>query len=285
MAGALFVVATPIGNLEDLTFRALKTLREVDLIAAEDTRRTAKLLARYEVQRPLVSLREHNEARQAPVLLDRIATGESVALVTDAGTPGIADPGSRLVHAAHQRAIRVVPVPGASAVAAALSASGLPADQYVFFGYPPPAGARRRAWFSRLSAEPRTAVFFEAPHRLQRTANDLIDILVNRPIIVCRELTKINEQLVICTNTSAIMSVRSQGELTLVLAGASSLRDDLAIRLRKSAEIVRQLQAAGLEQNAALSLVAEAGGLQVSAVSKIIKKLDILAKQHNMKAP
>src|SRR4249919_900590 len=124
MAGTLFVVATPIGNLEDLTFRALRTLREVDLVAAEDTRRTSKLLAHYEIRKPLVSLREHNETRETPRLLDRIEKGEQVALVSDAGTPGIADPGAGLVRAAHERGLKVVPIPGPSAVAAVMSVSG-----------------------------------------------------------------------------------------------------------------------------------------------------------------
>src|SRR5580765_3703242 len=137
MAGTLFVVATPIGNLEDLTFRALRTLKEVDLIAAEDTRRTAKLLAHYEIRKPLVSLREHNEARQSPRLLDRIAAGERIALVSDAGTPGIADPGARLVRAAHERRLQVVPIPGPSALVTAMSVSGYEADQFVFAGFPP----------------------------------------------------------------------------------------------------------------------------------------------------
>src|SRR5690349_17841426 len=132
MPGALFVVATPIGNLEDLTFRALRTLKEVDLIAAEDTRRTSKLLSHYEIRKPMVSLREHNEVRESPRLVARMAAGESVALVTDAGTPGISDPGARLVAATHAAGLKVTPIPGPSAVTAALSASGFSADSFVF---------------------------------------------------------------------------------------------------------------------------------------------------------
>src|SRR5262245_37123538 len=137
MAGTLFVVATPIGNLDDLTFRPLRTLQEVDLIAAEDTRRTAKLLAHYEIRKPVVSLREPNDMRGTPRLLDRVAAGESIARVSDAGTPGIADPGARLVRGAHERRLRVVPIPGPSAVATALSVSGFSGDQFVFAGFPP----------------------------------------------------------------------------------------------------------------------------------------------------
>ena len=139
MPGTLFVVATPIGNLEDFTFRGVRTLREVDLIAAEDTRRTAKLLAHYDIKKPVVSLREHNEVRESTRLVARMLAGENVALVSDAGTPGIADPGARLVAAARASDVRVVPIPGASAVAAALSATGLPGDQFLFLGFAPSA--------------------------------------------------------------------------------------------------------------------------------------------------
>src|SRR6186997_2323188 len=165
MAGALYVVATPIGNLEDLTFRALRTLKEVDLIAAEDTRRTSKLLAHYEIRKPLVSVHEHNEHRETPRILDRISRGESVALVTDAGTPGIADPGARLVEAARRDNVRVVPIPGPSAVATALSISGFSADEFAFMGFPPRSGKDRARWLRRLTNDSRVVVFFEAPHR------------------------------------------------------------------------------------------------------------------------
>ena len=201
MAGTLFVVATPIGNLEDLTFRALRTLREVDLIAAEDTRRTAKLLAHYEIRKPLVSLREHNETRETPRLIARLRAGENVALVSDAGTPTIADPGARLVRPSATRGLPVVPIPGATAIATLLSASGFSGDQFVFLGFPPSSGAARARWFHDLATETRVALFFEAPHRAKRTLEELLDY-VKRPIIVGRELTKVNEQLVEYTNIS-----------------------------------------------------------------------------------
>lgn len=194
MAGTLFVVATPIGNLEDLTFRALRTLREVDLIAAEDTRRTSRLLAHYEVRKPLVSLREHNEAREAPRLVERLARGESIALVSDAGTPGISDPGQLLVRTARAAGMKIVPVPGPSAVAAAVSVSGFTsADGFVFAGFPPTSGSARTAWFEELRSDPRLIVFFEAPHRIQRTSSDTSAYFVNRPILYIREISKINE--------------------------------------------------------------------------------------------
>src|SRR5690349_17707575 len=168
MPGTLFVVATPIGNLEDLTFRALRTLREVDLIAAEDTRRTAKLLAHYEIRKPMVSLHEHNEHREAPRLVERIAAGTSVALVSDAGTPGISDPGEQLVRLARERGLTVTPIPGPSAVMAALSVSGQPASEFVFMGFPPHSGKARSDWIGRLANESRTVVAFESPHRIHK---------------------------------------------------------------------------------------------------------------------
>src|SRR6185436_10872083 len=155
MAGTLFVVATPIGNLEDITLRALRTLREVDLIAAEDTRRTAKLLSHHHIHCRMVSLHAHNERREAPKLIAKLVSGASIALVTDAGTPGISDPGEYMVRLAHEGGIKVTPIPGASAVATALSVSGLPASQFVFMGFPPRSGQERRHWLERLAADER----------------------------------------------------------------------------------------------------------------------------------
>ncbi|HKW00512.1 MAG TPA: 16S rRNA (cytidine(1402)-2'-O)-methyltransferase [Vicinamibacterales bacterium] len=221
MAGTLFVVATPIGNLEDLTFRALRTLREVDVIAAEDTRRTAKLLAHYEIRKPLVSLREHNETREAPRLIARLQKGESIALVSDAGTPSIADPGARLVRAVREAQLSVIPIPGATAVATLLSASGFSGDQFVFLGFPPSSGAARDRWFHQLATETRVALFFEAPHRAKRTLGDLLE-LVKRPIIVGRELTKANEELVDIHNISDVGKLRLIGEFVIIVAGETN---------------------------------------------------------------
>ena len=196
MPGTLFVVATPIGTLEDLTFRALRTLREVHLIAAEDTRRTSKLLAHYEIRKPLVSLHEHNEARESPRLVERLLNGQDIALVSDAGTPGISDPGQHLVAAARSAGVRIVPVPGASAITAVLSASGLPGGTGTFMGFPPYSGQARKDWLDSLRDEPGKVVFFESPHRIARTMGEVAQLSVMRPIIVGRELTKIHETLV-----------------------------------------------------------------------------------------
>src|SRR6476660_5920797 len=216
MPGTLFVVATPIGNLEDLTFRALRTLREVDLIAAEDTRRTAKLLAHYEIRKPLVSLREHNEVRETPRLLEQLAAGKNIALVSDAGTPTIADPGARLVRSAHERQLPVVPIPGPSAVITALSVSGFSGSQFVFLGFPPSSGSARSRWFEELAAERRVSVFFEAPHRIRRTLADLNSCLVNKHILVARELTKRFENLAIA-QFDVDVETKDVGEFTVVV--------------------------------------------------------------------
>src|SRR5687767_262163 len=167
MAGILYVVATPIGNLEDITFRALRVLREVALIAAEDTRRTARLLQHYSISTPTTSLHEHNERTRTPELIARLQRGDSVAVVSDAGTPVVSDPGGMVVAAAHAAGIRVEPVPGPSAALAVVSGSGLKGDQILFVGFPPRRSNDRKRWFAKLKDEPRLVVFFEAPHRIQ----------------------------------------------------------------------------------------------------------------------
>ncbi len=169
MPGTLFVVATPIGNLEDITVRALRILREVAVIAAEDTRRTAQLLARHAIATPTTSLHEHNEARKAGGLVERLLQGDSIALVSDAGTPTVSDPGGGLIRAALDAGIRVEPIPGASAVMAGLAASGLPTEAFGFLGFPPTRSKARSEWFGRLRTMRGTIVFFEAPHRIQST--------------------------------------------------------------------------------------------------------------------
>jgi 16S rRNA (cytidine1402-2'-O)-methyltransferase len=219
MPGTLFVVATPIGNLEDVTLRALQILREVSVIAAEDTRRTSRLLQHYSISTQTTSLHEHNEAAKTPVLLKRLQDGESVALVSDAGTPVVADPGSRLVAAAHAAGIRVEPIPGPSAVMAAVSASGLGGDQFVFAGFPPAKAQQRRQWLAELAGEQRPVVLYEAPHRIRDTLHDILTIFGDRPIALGRELTKAHEELVVQQISHVISNLRAPvGEYTLVIA-------------------------------------------------------------------
>jgi 16S rRNA (cytidine1402-2'-O)-methyltransferase len=196
MPGTLFVVATPIGNLEDITVRALRVLREVAVIAAEDTRRTAQLLARYAITTPTTSLHEHNEAGKSAALVARLERGDSIALVSDAGTPTVSDPGGFLIRAAIDAGVRVEPIPGASAVLAALAASGLPTGSFTFLGFPPTRSKDRKQWFDRVKAVRGTVVFFESPHRIQATLHELEREVGDCEAVIGRELTKIHEELV-----------------------------------------------------------------------------------------
>ena len=196
MAGTLFVVATPIGNLEDITARALRVLREVALIAAEDTRRTAHLLARYGITTRTTSLHEHNERGKASTLISRLQAGENVALVSDAGTPTVSDPGVHLIAAAVESGIRVESVPGPNAAVAALSVSGLSTDSFTFLGFPPTKAKDRTSWFNRLRGAGPTVVFYEAPHRIKRTLEEIQAKIGDVPIVLARELTKVHEELV-----------------------------------------------------------------------------------------
>jgi 16S rRNA (cytidine1402-2'-O)-methyltransferase len=218
MPGTLFIVATPIGNLEDITARALRILREVSLIAAEDTRRTAHLLTRYGITTPTTSLHEHNEGRKAPSLIARLQAGENVALVSDAGTPLISDPGQQLIRIAIEAGIRLEPVPGPSAVTAALAASGFQTHPFVFLGFPPTRSKDRKNWFQQLASTNTTAVFFESPHRIRRTLQEIVETVGDLPVMVARELTKAHESLVRGHITDALRDPHLEtGELTIVL--------------------------------------------------------------------
>jgi 16S rRNA (cytidine1402-2'-O)-methyltransferase len=221
MPGTLYVVATPIGNLEDVTLRALRVMREVSLIAAEDTRRTARLLQHYSISTRTTSLHEHNERSKTPSLIARLASGESIALVSDAGTPVVSDPGSHLVAAAHAAGIRVEPIPGPNAALATLSASGLTGQGFVFAGFPPNRSKARQAWLGKLSNEPKVLIFYEAPHRIRATLEDMLTILGDRLVALGRELTKVHEQLVVRPiSTHLEKPIEERGEFTVVVAGA-----------------------------------------------------------------
>src|SRR5215217_4604496 len=221
MPGILYVVATPIGNLEDITLRAIRVLREVTVIAAEDTRRTARLLQHYSISTPTTSLHEHNEHARTPSLIGRLERGDSVALVSDAGTPVVSDPGVLLVAAAHVAGVRVEPVPGPSAALAAVSASGLQGDQVLFVGFPPSRSTARKRWIESLRGEPRIIVFFEAPHRIRETMADLLAILGDRTVAVARELTKAHEELVVRPISEYLQRLSDpRGEFTVVVGQA-----------------------------------------------------------------
>lgn len=219
MPGTLYLVATPIGNLEDITARALRILREVALVAAEDTRRSARLLQHFGITTPLLSLHAHNEHARTPALLARLAGGESIAVVSDAGTPLVSDPGEGLVRAARAAGIRVEAIPGPSAVLAALTASGLPSETFTFLGFVPSRAAEREAWWRRAAAEPRTLVCFEAPHRIRETLAVMASVLGERQIAVARELTKVHEEIVAGTAAEVMARLtEDRGECTIVVA-------------------------------------------------------------------
>jgi 16S rRNA (cytidine1402-2'-O)-methyltransferase len=276
MPGTLYVVATPIGNLEDLTMRALRTLRAVDLIAAEDTRRTSKLLAHYEIQKPVVSLHEHNESREADRLVAKLLSGLQIALVSDAGTPAISDPGAGLVAKAREAGVTIVPIPGANAAVTALSASGLPADTFLFLGFPPSSGAARDRWIDRLAAEAGTVVFYESPHRIHRTLDELAGCLVNRHILLGRELTKLNEELVFWDKTAAI---KDQGEFVVVVSPADEV-EKVAPEADELATFVGQMiDKLGLEEGAGVKLAATHFNVGVPKAARLLKKGRIQLKR------
>ncbi len=231
MPGTLYVVATPIGNLEDVTLRALRILREVSVIAAEDTRRTARILQHYSISTRTTSLHEHNERSKTPALIARLIAGESIALVSDAGTPVVSDPGTLLVAAAHSAGIRVEPVPGPSAVVAAVSASGFPETEFSFLGFPPVRAKARKDWLAAHASERRTLVFFEAPHRIRRCLEDMLDAFGDRQLLLGREITKAHESLAVQPISKHLAALTEErGEFTLVVRGAAEAPDADRVR-------------------------------------------------------
>jgi len=270
-AAALYLVSTPIGNLEDITLRALRILREVRWIACEDTRRTAKLLHHHGITTRLISYHEHNERQRTPELVAALEQGESGALVTDAGTPLVSDPGFRLVALACSLGIRVVPLPGASAVLAALAASGLPCDEFLFAGFLPARRGERRRALERLRTELRTIVLFEAPHRLAESLADAAEILGSRPACVARELTKIYEEFrrgVLPALAVEFSSAPVQGEITVVIgapteeaAAAPGPEHASGAQIPLGARVAELIRSQGLARNTALKLAARERGL------------------------
>ena len=271
----LYVVATPIGNLQDISLRALRVLGEVDCIAAEDTRHSARLLQHYDLRTPLVALHEHNEERATPALLARIAAGESVALVSDAGTPLISDPGYRLVVAAREQGLPVFVVPGPSAVTAALSVAGLPSDRFVFEGFLPAKAAARRNRLQQLAGETRTLVLFESSHRIEAAVADLAAVFgAQRRAVLCRELTKQFEtvhgdELGRLGEWLAADPNQRKGEFVVLVAGAQPVEDEIqqaGLQLARGAAGVFARQpggpgrGAGQRRRAAAALCGLAGG-------------------------
>jgi 16S rRNA (cytidine1402-2'-O)-methyltransferase len=230
--GTLYIVATPIGNLEDMTVRAVRILREVDLIAAEDTRHTRKLLTHFGISKPLTSYFDHNKTVKGTLILDKLKDGISVALVSDAGTPCISDPGYQLVRDAVAVGVPVVPIPGACAAVAALSVSGLPTDSFAFEGFLPNRGGKRREKLAMLKEEKRLLILYEAPSRLMATLTDIADIFGDRNVVVAREITKIYEELLrgrVSTIPAALHGRQLKGEIVLLIGPSEetpAVRDD-----------------------------------------------------------
>jgi 16S rRNA (cytidine1402-2'-O)-methyltransferase len=262
--GCLYLVATPIGNLEDITLRALRVLKEADLIACEDTRQTQKLLQHYAIHKELVSYHAHNELTRAPELVIQLEEGAQVALVSDAGTPVVSDPGHRLVAQCLRHHIPVVPVPGPSAFVAALAASGLPAEEFLFVGFLPSRAGARRKKLDALKSEPRALVLYEAPHRLAETLSDAAEILGSRHAVVAREVTKIHEEFLrgsLAELRDAARQRPPRGEITLLI-GPATEEELPAVSVVSLKQRVEQLEAeAGLDRKAALKQAARERGL------------------------
>jgi 16S rRNA (cytidine1402-2'-O)-methyltransferase len=272
--GVLYVVATPIGNLEDITYRAVRILREAGLIACEDTRHTRKLLDHYGIEGKLVSYHEHNEAERSRELIERLHEGLSVAQVSDAGMPGISDPGYRVIKSAIEQGIAVVPVPGPSALIVALAASGLPTDAFEFRGFLPAKSGQRRTELESIRPREHTMIFYEAPHRIHESIDDIVAVLgPERPIVIARELTKVHEEFLRGTVREVAENIRDRelkGEITILIGKAvpseRSEALDLGARLQ---EIMRQQN---LDEKAALKVLAKERGVSKSEVYREVQR-------------
>jgi 16S rRNA (cytidine1402-2'-O)-methyltransferase len=280
--GCLYLVATPIGNLEDITLRALRILRESDQIACEDTRHTQKLLNHYEIAKPLVSYHEHNEMTRAPELLIALEQGAKIALVSDAGMPLVSDPGYRLVTLCLRHKIPVVPIPGPSALLAALAASGLPNEEFLFVGFLPSRSGERQRALERLRIEDRTIIFYEAPHRVQECIADVREILGDRPACLAREVTKLHEEFLrgkLSELFTALEERPARGEITLLIgpadaSGAGSHADSAQSLAARVEELMHQ---AKLDRKEALKLAAKEHGItRRAAYSQLISSREQL---------
>jgi 16S rRNA (cytidine1402-2'-O)-methyltransferase len=277
---ALYLVATPIGNLEDITLRALRVLKEADIIACEDTRQTQKLLNHYAITTRTISYHEHNEMTRAPELVKEMQEGASVALVTDAGMPGISDPGFRLISLAIRHHLPVVPIPGASAFLAALVASGLPTDSFRFSGFLPAKRGERRAALEAIKTSPRTLVFYEAPHRIVEALSDLVEILgKDRHVVIAREVTKLHEEFLRGRAAEILQTLTSRdgvkGEITLLIGKAEEthVAADASSAPPSIQKRVEQIMAEEkVDEKAALKKVAKERGISKSEAYRELQR-------------
>ena len=275
---SLYLVGTPIGNLEDISLRALRILKEVDLIACEDTRQTAKLLNHYGVETRTISYHQHNELTRSAELIMHLEQGHSIALVTDAGTPGVSDPGFRLVSLAIRHKVPVVPIPGASAFLSALVASGLPTDSFVFHGFLPSKLGQRRKLLEEIQHSARTQIFYEAPHRLLGTLEDIVDVLgPQRRVVVAREVTKMYEEFLRVTAAEAYEDfkkrVEVRGEITLLIGRAEEQHGLPAVKQKNARTRVRELmKAEEIDEKEAMKRVAKEMGISKSDVYRELQK-------------
>ena len=271
MSPALYVVSTPIGNLDDITLRAIKVLNEVDLIACEDTRTTKKLLSRFQIQKQLTSYHEHNEVEKAIELLCILEAGKSVALVTDAGTPGISDPGYRIVKLASENRIPVIPIPGASAAIAALSISGLPTSSFTFLGFPPKQNKKLTEYLKALKDRPDTLIFYESPRRIIKTLDVMSEIFSKRNISLSREISKMFEETLRGTFTDVISILKSRdslkGEFVLVVQGNSG--DNEKFDTKTLNEVLLHLKKEGHSLKDAVKQVTTDSGISKSRIYKM----------------
>lgn len=278
--GTLYVVGTPIGNLEDITFRAVRILQTVDLIAAEDTRHTGKLLQHFQVKTPQISYHEHNRNSRIPDILEHLNHGKAIALVSDAGMPGISDPGYELIKACIDAGITVVPIPGASAAITALSAAGLPTDKFTFEGFLPPKAQQRRKHLETLQTESRTLIFYESPHRLTDTLQDLAAVFGDeRQIVLARELTKLYEEFWRGTIAEAIAHYQQrepQGEYTLLVAGTPATQTLLTETQLKTE--LQQLISQGISRSQASRQLANFTSLSRREVYQLALSIDVNAE-------
>jgi 16S rRNA (cytidine1402-2'-O)-methyltransferase len=276
LAPGLYLVATPIGNLEDITLRAIRVLKQADLIACEDTRQTQKLLNHYKIETSTISYHEHNEASRAAELIEKLEQGSRIAMVSDAGTPGVSDPGFRLALLANQRGIPVIPIPGAAAFVAALIASGLPIESFTFRGFLPAKSGARRRELEAIRQSSRTEIFYEAPHRIAETMEDTVATLgEERKVVIARELTKVHEEFLRGTAAEVLQIVRDRGELkgeiTLLIGPSSQVeaaRPATSVRER----VTQLMHDEKLDEKTALKQVAKERGISKSEAYRELQR-------------